>query len=79
MFQPKFLTKEQRAAEAIRKRQEEADEKRKKMEEEKKKMEEFMKTTNNGPNSELVWKWLFQIFAIFIVFCYDVFADTKFH
>ncbi|XP_026684095.1 probable ATP-dependent RNA helicase DDX23 [Diaphorina citri] len=40
---PKFLTKEERAAEALRKRQAEVEEMRKKMEEERKKRQEFTK------------------------------------
>ncbi|XP_028399204.1 probable ATP-dependent RNA helicase DDX23 [Dendronephthya gigantea] len=40
---PKFLTKEERAAEALRKRQEEVAEKRKKLEEERKTREQFQK------------------------------------
>ena len=42
-FQPKFLTKEERVAEALRKRQEAADEARKKMDEDRKKQMDFMK------------------------------------
>jgi ATP-dependent RNA helicase DDX23/PRP28 len=41
--QPKFLTKEERVAEALRKRQQEADELRRRMEEEKKRRTEFGK------------------------------------
>ena len=41
MFKPKFLTKEERAAEALRKRQEEVEEMRRKQEEERKKRMEF--------------------------------------
>lgn len=43
---PKFLTKEERAAEALRKRQQEVDSIRQKMEEEKRKREEFAKEAN---------------------------------
>ncbi|XP_052131167.1 probable ATP-dependent RNA helicase DDX23 [Frankliniella occidentalis] len=53
---PKFLTKEERAAEALRKRQEEADEIRKRQEEERQKRLEFSKLVQEGgapsaPNS----------------------------
>ncbi|XP_054269059.1 probable ATP-dependent RNA helicase DDX23 [Macrosteles quadrilineatus] len=43
---PKFLTKEERAAEALRKRQAEVDEMRRKQDEERKKREEFAKEAN---------------------------------
>ena len=42
-MQPKFLTKEERAALAIKKRQEEVDAKRKQQEEERKKQQEFLR------------------------------------
>ncbi|XP_013064804.2 probable ATP-dependent RNA helicase DDX23 isoform X2 [Biomphalaria glabrata] len=44
LSKPKFLTKEERIAEALRKRQEAADEARRKMEEERNKQLEFLKT-----------------------------------
>lgn len=47
-LQPKFLTKEQRVAEALRKRQEMADLQRQKMDEERKKQMEFMKASKES-------------------------------
>ena len=48
VLQPKFLTKEQRVAEALKKRQEMADLQRQKMDEERKKQIEFMKASKES-------------------------------
>lgn len=48
ILQPKFFTKEERIAEALRKRQEAADEARRKMEEERNRQVELMKTSRDG-------------------------------
>ena len=55
-FQPKFLTKEERAAEAVKRRQEEVDAKRKALDEERKKNQEFLKAAreSTGNNCPLV-------------------------
>jgi len=50
-FQPVFLTKEQRAAEALRKRQEESELVKKKQEEERKKRIEFLHQADGGHGS----------------------------
>lgn len=50
-LQPVFLTKEQRAAEALRKRQEEVDGVKKKQEEERKKRLEFLHQADGGHGS----------------------------
>jgi len=47
LSKPKFLTKEERVAEALKKRQEAADEARKKMDEERKKQIDFMKAARD--------------------------------
>ena len=47
-MQPKFLTKEARAAEAIRRRQEQVEAQRKVVDEERKKQEEFMKAAKES-------------------------------
>ena len=46
--QPKFLTKEERAAEAIRRRQEQVDAQRRVLDEERKKQDEFMKAAKES-------------------------------
>lgn len=51
IFQPVFLTKEQRAAEALRKRQEESELVKKKQEEERKKRIEFLHQADGGHGS----------------------------
>ncbi|XP_065210782.1 probable ATP-dependent RNA helicase DDX23 [Planococcus citri] len=50
---PKFLTKEERAAEALRKRQEEVDKMRKKMDEERKKRNEFAQASSESRKEEM--------------------------
>ncbi len=47
-MQPVFLSKEQRAAEALRKRQEEVEKQRKKMEEERKARQKYMEGPENS-------------------------------
>lgn len=46
LSKPKFLTKEERAAEALKRRQEQVDEQRKRQEEERKKQHEFLQQAN---------------------------------
>lgn len=48
LLQPKFLTKEERAAEALKRRQEAVEEQRRKQEEEKKKQLEFLHQGREG-------------------------------
>ncbi|KAK3797894.1 hypothetical protein RRG08_007992 [Elysia crispata] len=52
LSKPKFLTKEERVAEALRKRQEAADEARRKMEEERNKQMEFLKAASRGDDRD---------------------------
>jgi predicted nucleic acid-binding Zn-ribbon protein len=52
--QPKFLTKEEREKEALRKRQEEVEKKKKAMEEERKRQAEFLKQARHTSGFMLV-------------------------
>ena len=51
--QPKFLTKEDRAAEAIKRRQEQVDAQRRVLDEERKKQDEFMKAAKESAGQNI--------------------------
>lgn len=59
-IQPKFLTKEERVAEALRKRQDAADEARRKMDEERKKQIDFIKAAKESSG--------FLLLLVFLLF-----------
>ena len=57
-LQPKFLTKEERAAEALKRRQEQIAVQRQQQEEEKKKQIEFMKAAREAKGKRMMGEYL---------------------
>jgi len=53
-MQPKFLTKEERAAEAIKRRQEQVDAQRRTLDDERKKQDDFMKAAKESAGLKII-------------------------
>lgn len=65
-----FLTKEQRAAEALKRRQQEVEEQRKKVEEERKMRMQFMEEAKRSMGTKLFIVLLYNSIFSYVHFCY---------
>ena len=67
-LQPKFLTKEERAAEAIKRRQEQVDAQRRVIDDEHKKQEEFMKAAKESAGRNILCSFKCHILSRFHIY-----------
>ena len=67
-MQPKFLTKEERAAEAIKRRQEQVDAQRRIIDDERKKQDEFMRAAKESVGQNVYKSVLVVIVCIYLGF-----------